>query len=148
MEENYTDIGKTFINELKGRGIENNVIPRLIKDLAYSFQIDPSVSLSEVNDRLHFLGWEDVELDYHTLQLAIASFERDQSQPGTWKTTMKISIMGEMAFIPGHFRLFPIFSSLIFWISCFPKHSPFYNVCVILLSQFFLDFDITLVLKV
>ena len=83
MEENYTDIGKTFINELKGQGIENNVIPRLIKDLAYSFQIDPSVSLSEVNDRLHFLGWEDVELDYHTLQLAIASFERDQSQPVT-----------------------------------------------------------------
>ena len=83
MEENYTDIGKTFINELKGQGIENNVIPRLIKDLAHSFQIDPYVSLSEVNDRLHFLGWEDVELDYHTLQLAIASFERDQSQPGT-----------------------------------------------------------------
>ena len=80
MEERSTDIEKTLINELKGKGIEYKIIPRFIKDLAYSFQIDPSVSLSDVNDRLHFLGWEDVELDYHTLQLAIASFERGQSQ--------------------------------------------------------------------
>ena len=80
MEEHFTDIGETLINELKGKGIENNIIPRYIKDLLYSFQIDPFVSLSDVNDRMHFLGWEDVELDYHTLQLAIASFERDQFQ--------------------------------------------------------------------
>ena len=80
MEKHSTDIEKILINELKGKGIENNIIPRFIKDLTYSFQIDPSVSLSDVNDHLHFLGWEDVELDYHTLQLAIASFERDQSQ--------------------------------------------------------------------
>ena len=83
MEERSTDIEKTLINELKGKGIENNIIPRFIKDLAYSLQIDPSVSLLDVNERLHFLGWEDVELDYHTLQLAIASFERDQFQPVT-----------------------------------------------------------------
>jgi hypothetical protein len=80
MEEYLTDIEETLINELKRKGIENNIIPRLIKDLAYSFQINLSVSLSDVNDRLHFLGWEDVELDYHTLQLAIAFFEKDQSQ--------------------------------------------------------------------
>ena len=80
MEKRSKNIKETLINELKGKGIENNIIPRFIKDLAYSFQIDPSVSLSDVNNRLHFLGWEDVELDYHTLQLAIASFERNQSQ--------------------------------------------------------------------
>ena len=80
MEEHAADIERTLINELKGKGIDNNIIPRFIKDLAYSFQIDPSVSLSDVNDRLHFLGWDEVEMDYHTLQLAIASFERDQSQ--------------------------------------------------------------------
>ena len=80
MEERSTDIDKTLINELEGKGIEKNIMPRFIKDLAYSFQIDPSVSLLDVNDRLHFLGWQGVELDYHTLQLAIASFERDQSQ--------------------------------------------------------------------
>ena len=80
MEEHPTEIEKTLINELKGKGIENNMIPRFIKDLAYSFQIDPYVNLSDVNDRLHFLGWEDVESDYQTFQLAVASFESDQSQ--------------------------------------------------------------------
>ena len=80
MDKYAKDIEKTLINKLQGKGLVNNLIPRYIKDLAYSFQIDPYVSLSDFNDRLHFLGWEDVELDYHTLQLAIASFERDQSQ--------------------------------------------------------------------
>ena len=80
MEERFKDIEKTLIKELKGKGIENKLIPRFIKDLAYSFQIDLSVSLADINARLHSLGWEDVELDYHTLQLAIASFERYQSQ--------------------------------------------------------------------
>ena len=80
MAERFTDIEEILISELKGKGIESPTIPRFIKDLAYFFQIDPYVSLSDVNDRLHFLGWEDVELDYHTLQLAIASYERDQSQ--------------------------------------------------------------------
>jgi hypothetical protein len=80
MEERFKDIEKTLIKELKGKGIENNLIPRFIKDLAYSFQIDLSVSLADINARLHSLGWENVELDYHTLQLAIASFERYQSQ--------------------------------------------------------------------
>ena len=83
MEERSTDIGKTLINELEGKGIDSNMIPRFIKDLAYYFQIDSSVSLSDVNDRPHFLGWEDVELDYHTLQLAIASFERAQCKQAT-----------------------------------------------------------------
>jgi hypothetical protein len=80
MEERFKDIEKTLIKKLKGKGIENNLIPRFIKDLAYSFQIDLSVSLADINARLHSLGWENVELDYHTLQLAIASFERYQSQ--------------------------------------------------------------------
>ena len=80
MEQNSTNIEKTLIRNLQKKGIVAKVMPRFMKDLAYSYQVDPDVSLSDVNDHLHFLGWEDVNLDYHTLQLAIASFERDQSQ--------------------------------------------------------------------
>ena len=78
MKEKSVDIGKVLVEELKEKGIESGIIPRFIKDLVYSFEADPSISLSDVNDRLHLLGWEDVEMDYHTLQLAIASFERNQ----------------------------------------------------------------------
>ena len=31
----------------------------------------------QINKRLQFLGWNDFELDYHTLQLAIACFEAE-----------------------------------------------------------------------
>jgi hypothetical protein len=76
MIGNTTDIDAVLINELKEKGIEYKIIPRFIKDLSYTFQVDPSLSLSDINDRLHFLGWGDIEMDYHTLQLAKASFER------------------------------------------------------------------------
>jgi hypothetical protein len=79
MEEQPADIGQILILELERKGIENRIIPRFIKDLCHSFLTDPTISLTEVNERLHLLGWEDVDLDYHTLQLAIASFERDQA---------------------------------------------------------------------
>lgn len=81
MAELIKDIEETLIDELKDKGIEIKVVPRFIKDVAYALQVDPSVSLSDVNDRLHFLGWQGVDLDYHTLQLAIATYERDQSHP-------------------------------------------------------------------
>jgi hypothetical protein len=31
----------------------------------------------QINKRLHFLGWDDFEMDYHTLQLAKACFEAE-----------------------------------------------------------------------
>jgi len=86
MENKYIEINKILVHNLKIKGIKNIIMPRFIKDIAYFLQTDTSLSLSEVNDHLHFLGWEDVELDYHTLQLAIASFERDQSQMVSKKT--------------------------------------------------------------
>ena len=79
MENHATIIEETLFNELQGKGINDEIIPRFIKDLVYSFQIDPSAGLSDLNHRLHYLGWDDIELDYHILQLAIAAFERDQS---------------------------------------------------------------------
>ena len=79
MDNHIKIIEETLLNELQGKGINDEAIPRFIKDLAYSYEIDPSYSLSEINERLHYLGWDDIELDYHTLQLAIASFERNQS---------------------------------------------------------------------
>jgi len=80
MEESPANIDQILILELERKGIENRTIPRFIKDLSHSFLSDPSISLSEVNERLHLLGWQDIDLDYHTLQLAIASFERDRSE--------------------------------------------------------------------
>jgi len=37
------------------------------------------VGMEEVNKRLHFLGWDDFDLDDHTLQLIIANLEANES---------------------------------------------------------------------
>ncbi len=31
----------------------------------------------QANEKLQFLGWDDIEVDYHTMQLAIACFETE-----------------------------------------------------------------------
>jgi hypothetical protein len=75
MKERLIDIHKILSNELERKGTEDRLFPQFIKDLLYSFIIDPSISVPEVNDRLHLLGWGDAEVDYHTLQLAKACSE-------------------------------------------------------------------------
>ncbi len=50
-----------------------------MKALAVFFYINPNMSLSQVNERLHFLGWNDIELDYHTHQLAIECFDKSRA---------------------------------------------------------------------
>lgn len=75
MEEYTEDIKNLLIEKLEKKGIEQNIIPRFIKDLLNSEFNDPAISLYQVNNHLHLLGWEDVQLDYHTSQLAIAYLE-------------------------------------------------------------------------
>lgn len=51
-------------------GIASNLIPDFMKDLANPPFLDPGMNFTQVNERLHRLGWNDIELDYHTFQLA------------------------------------------------------------------------------
>jgi hypothetical protein len=60
---------------LEKKGVEQSAIPGFIRNLANIILVAPHMNLWEVNKRLHSLGWTDFELDDHTLQLTIASFE-------------------------------------------------------------------------
>jgi hypothetical protein len=66
-----------LIKRLEKKGVEPSIIHRFIRDLANTVLSDPHMNLSQVNKRLHLLGWGSFELDYHTLQLAIAYFEAE-----------------------------------------------------------------------
>jgi len=79
MEATFIEIEKVLIGQVKKKGIAAECIPRFIKDLIHSFAINPSMSLSEVVNRMHSLGWDEAEVDYHTLELARASFDWKQS---------------------------------------------------------------------
>ena len=68
-------IDKALISKLKEKGIEESLIPGFLRTLANALMINPSMSSLQLNQRLKYLGWNDVELDWRTLELARAFFE-------------------------------------------------------------------------
>ena len=60
------------------KGLEKSIIPGFIWMLNRWLQDNPDMNHLEANQRLHWLGWDEVNLDYHTMQLAIANFEAEQ----------------------------------------------------------------------
>ena len=70
-----TLVDKTLIHKLIENGVEASLIPGFIRSLANAYLINPDMSHYHANKRLKYLGWEDIEIDYHTLQLAITSLE-------------------------------------------------------------------------
>ena len=72
-------LNEILFRRLKNKGLKANAIPGFIRDVNNNILENRSIGLSEINRKLHFLGWYTIELDYHTLQLIIANFEADGS---------------------------------------------------------------------
>jgi hypothetical protein len=70
-----TLVDKQLIHKLIEKGVDASLIPGFIRSLANACLINPDMSHGQANKRLKYLGWDDVEIDYHTLQLAINSLE-------------------------------------------------------------------------
>ena len=71
---------RIMIECLVGKGIGISTIPAYIRNLANTLSVNPHSSFQELNRRMQLLGWNDFELDDHTLQLIIAIFEADGRQ--------------------------------------------------------------------
>jgi hypothetical protein len=70
---------KTILfRRLEGKGISRQAAPGFIRNLTNILAVYPLLSLGEVNRIMQFPGWQDVDLDYHTLQLAIADLKPHQ----------------------------------------------------------------------
>lgn len=61
--------------KLMENGVEPALIPGFIRSLANAFLINPDMTLCQANKRLKYLGWQDIEIDYHTFSLAINVLE-------------------------------------------------------------------------
>ncbi|MCG8635035.1 MAG: hypothetical protein MI863_14470 [Desulfobacterales bacterium] len=70
-----TIIDQKLIHKLLEHGVEAALIPGFIRSLANAFLINPDMSHCQANKRLKYLGWEDIEIDYHTFSLAINVLE-------------------------------------------------------------------------
>ena len=80
---------RILIKRLEKKGIDLSIVHGFIRDLANTILPNPHMDLIQVNKRLHLLGWDSFELDYHTLQLAIACFEAEglkslENKPAIW----------------------------------------------------------------
>lgn len=69
------EIVRVLIDRLVGRGMAINTIPAYVRDLGRTISVKPPPTLEDLNRRLQLLGWDDFELDDHTLQLIIANFD-------------------------------------------------------------------------
>ena len=56
---------------------------RVQKSISNFFNDHPEMNHSEINEKLHYIGWDGIEMNYHTLELAKAWYERcpDTSGP-------------------------------------------------------------------
>ena len=75
MQASRTSIYSLLLRNLEAKGVNREVVQRIAKDLMLSFAINPSMERAEMSKRLHALGWDDIDLDYRTWELAKASFD-------------------------------------------------------------------------
>ena len=82
-------IKEILFRRLEKNGVDFNFMPGFIRSLVNSCSNDPEMNLSQINRQLNYLGWNGIELDYHTLQLAIACLEDEglenmENKPVRW----------------------------------------------------------------
>lgn len=70
-------ITRILVDRLLGKGIAPGSIPAYVRDLFNTISTNTNLALSDVNRGMARLGWDEFELDDHTLQLITAVFETD-----------------------------------------------------------------------
>ncbi|MGB2929180.1 MAG: hypothetical protein WBB70_09735 [Desulfobacterales bacterium] len=66
-----------LVDRLGAKGLEKDTIPSFIRSMRICIATDSKMNHLKANRQLQFLGWNDIEVDYNTLQLAIACFEAE-----------------------------------------------------------------------
>jgi hypothetical protein len=66
-----------LIDQLLAEGIELNSIPAFVRDVSRIVATNPPRNLDALNDQLHLLGWDGIDLDGFTLQLIMANLVPD-----------------------------------------------------------------------
>ena len=66
-----------LVDRLEAKGLAQDIIPSFIRSMRICFVNDAKMNHLKTNRQLQFLGWNDIEVDYHTFQIAIACFEAE-----------------------------------------------------------------------
>ena len=60
---------------LERQGVDQAHMAGFLREMEKLLRELPDLTLPAVNARLHYLGWQDVNLDYHSMQLAAFCLE-------------------------------------------------------------------------
>ena len=71
------DLKLLLIDRLKSKGIDPALIPAFLKALTHLISTEPGIEPAVANQKMHLLGWNEVTVDYHSMQIAIACLEAD-----------------------------------------------------------------------
>ena len=71
------DLKLLLIDRLKSKGMDTALIPAFLKALTSLISSEPGIEPAVANHKMHSLGWNEVVVDYHRLQIAIACLEAD-----------------------------------------------------------------------
>jgi hypothetical protein len=66
-----------LIDRLKSKGMDPALISAFLKALTSLISSEPGIDPAQANQKMHSLGWDEVVVDYHCLQIAIACHEAE-----------------------------------------------------------------------
>ena len=72
-----THVKHALIKNLEKKGVTQGMIPGFLQSLSNYFSADPHMDLLQINHKLQTIGWDEIELDYHTFELARTWIENE-----------------------------------------------------------------------
>ncbi|MCG6909789.1 MAG: hypothetical protein LJE94_06645 [Deltaproteobacteria bacterium] len=82
-----------LIESLAAKGLEDEVIPSLIRSMRICYDADPKMPSLKTNRRIRSLGWNNFKLDNHILKISIDYFKKEIRN--TSPTTKEINHFNE-----------------------------------------------------
>jgi hypothetical protein len=83
------DLRQLLIQRLSHKGLEKNQIPGFLRSLANSIDIDKNPNYTIINKHMRNIGWDEIDLDYRTFELARNCLEAEgfvgqEYKPSKW----------------------------------------------------------------
>jgi hypothetical protein len=61
-----------LLRRLINKGLSREMLPGFIRNLTRTVYYNPDITIRELNRRLDWLGWSQIEIDMYTLDLILA----------------------------------------------------------------------------
>ena len=83
------NLKQLLIQRLTDKGLEKYLIPGFLRCLANSIDLELNANFISINNHMKHIGWDDIELDYHTFELARNCLEAEgfighEYKPSKW----------------------------------------------------------------